>query len=239
MPSASPLRAGPGPNLLSAESPMQRLVQDICQENDYMLEFQTTTECQRLVCELIKVRDGTSRDVCGVYLALNQVIDAHKPSEDPSVREFDDEVLRGLLSAKQRIETAGFPHVDHGGRLSAKWRSMAQLEDHNRAVWFHALDFCVVRGVSARPWSDQDWNTATASWSWQWIRQPKGAWAGSARTFRLHCGILAARRQLFPWTNLPRDVEYELEGLCQLVRYATRRSVIPSVVWAKILMFWI
>lgn len=81
------------------------LMNNICNDNDYLLSFQTTDESRNLAKALIDIRDNES--LVNVSTALNNMIELLNKNivdcADPIKKDYFEEILKGLIISQKRI----------------------------------------------------------------------------------------------------------------------------------------
>lgn len=89
-----------------------KLIDEICNDNDYLFEFQVQKETKILVRELIKLRDGLVDNTGGVLQALNSRIEIlnsnikklSESNENECRIDYLGEILSGLEESKKRLD---------------------------------------------------------------------------------------------------------------------------------------
>ena len=94
-------------------SKFKTLIDEICNDNDYLFDFQVQPETKELVRKIIKLRDGLSDCTNEVEIALDLHITILNENikkqleidpEDENYRvSYLNEILSGLLISKERI----------------------------------------------------------------------------------------------------------------------------------------
>ena len=93
----------------------KKLIDEICNDNDYILTFQTTQEVRNLVHELIELRDDKIDNINNVYNAviimierLNDDIKRELLNDNKSERvsriDYFEEILYGLTTSQKRLD---------------------------------------------------------------------------------------------------------------------------------------
>lgn len=92
-------------------SKFAKLIDDICNDNDYLFTFRVHDETKVLVRELIKLRDGEVDNTTEVLKALTlhldllnqQIEQATQSKVDEVVIIYLQDILSGLEKSRQRI----------------------------------------------------------------------------------------------------------------------------------------
>lgn len=98
-----------------------KLIDEICNDNDYLFAFQVQEETKILVRELIKLRDGELDNIEGVLQALNshiQILNIHiKHAKETSEYNWNvsylEDVLYGLEESKKRLDSFDSSNPDN------------------------------------------------------------------------------------------------------------------------------
>jgi ribosomal protein S6 len=87
---------------------MEELLNNICQDNNYILEFQATDKTKQLAQEIIKLRKGIIYSINEVYNCIidliNELNSEIKITKDAIYRSYLRDILYGLEKSRDRID---------------------------------------------------------------------------------------------------------------------------------------
>ena len=85
-----------------------KLIDQICNDNDYLLTFQATEESRKLLSDLIELINGKTTDFTNVLASLSSLITLLKKQINEQSDELDisylEDILYGVNNSYNRIE---------------------------------------------------------------------------------------------------------------------------------------